>query len=260
MEKGMLLEAYLKRLRLPAIGRHYQELARQAAQGNLPYEAFLLALVEIEAPQREENAHQKRLRMARFPVLKSLDQFDFTALPSLNKARVLDLAQGSYLDKQENLILMGNSGTGKTHLATALGLLACQQGRKVRFFTAAGLINLLTEAQAGLRLSHLERSLAQMDLLIIDEIGYVPFSEKGAQLFFQVAAQSYERQSLIMTTNLDFAQWPHVFGSEQLTGALLDRLTHHAHILTMNGESFCFRESSGYGSSWGALFMGSGAP
>jgi len=243
MEKGMLLEAYLKRLRLPAIGRHYQELARQAAQGNLPYEAFLLALVEIEAPQREENAHQKRLRMARFPVLKSLDQFDFTALPSLNKARVLDLAQGSYLDKQENLILMGNSGTGKTHLATALGLLACQQGRKVRFFTAAGLINLLTEAQAGLRLSHLERSLSQMDLLIIDEIGYVPFSEKGAQLFFQVAAQSYERQSLIMTTNLDFAQWPQVFGSEQLTGALLDRLTHHAHILSMNGESFRFRES-----------------
>ena len=243
MEKSMLLEAYLKRLRLPAIGRHYQELARQAAQGNLPYEAFLLALVEIEAQQREENAHQKRLRMARFPVIKSLDQFDFTTLPSLNKALVLDLAQGGYLDKRENLILMGNSGTGKTHLSTALGLIACQQGRKVRFFTAAGLINLLTEAQAGLRLSYLERSLAQMDVLIIDEIGYVPFSEKGAQLFFQVVAQSYERQSLIMTTNLDFSQWPQVFGSEQLTGALLDRLTHHAHILTMNGESFRFRES-----------------
>ena len=243
MEKSMLLEAYLKRLRLPAIGRHYQELARQAAQGNLPYEAFLLALVEMEAQQREENAHQKRLRMARFPVIKSLDQFDFTAVPSLNKALVLDLAQGGYLDKRENLILMGNSGTGKTHLATALGLIACQQGRKVRFFTAAGLINQLTEAQASLRLSYLERTLAQMDLLIIDEIGYVPSSEKGAQLFFQVAAQSYERQSLIMTTNLDFSQWPQVFGSEQLTGALLDRLTHHAHILTMNGESFRFRES-----------------
>ena len=245
MEKSMLLEAYLKRLRLPAIGRHYQELARQAAQGNLPYEAFLLALVEMEAQQREENAHQKRLRMARFPVIKSLDQFDFTTLPSLNKALVLDLAQGGYLDKRENLILMGNSGTGKTHLATALGLIACQQGRKVRFFTAAGLINQLTEAQASLRLSYLERGLAQMDVLIIDEIGYVPFSEKGAQLFFQVVAQSYERQSLILTTNLDFSQWPQVFGSEQLTGALLDRLTHHAHILTMNGESFRFRESMG---------------
>jgi DNA replication protein DnaC len=138
---------------------------------------------------------------------------------------------------------MGSSGTGKTHLATALGFMACQQGKKVWFLTAAGLINQLAEAQAGLWLSHLDRSLSQMDLLIIGEVVYVPFSEKGSQLFFQVAAQSYEWQTLINTTNLEFSQWPQVFGSEQLTGALLDRLTHHAHILAMNGESFRFRES-----------------
>jgi len=128
MEKSLLLEAYLKQLRLPAVGRHYQEVARQAVQGNFSYEAFLLALVELEAQQREENAHQKRLRLAKFPVVKTLDQLDFTCVPSLNKAKVLSLAQGEYLDRHENLILMGNSGTGKTHLGTALGFMACQQG------------------------------------------------------------------------------------------------------------------------------------
>jgi DNA replication protein DnaC len=156
---------------------------------------------------------------------------------------VLHLAQGEYIGKKENLLLMGNSGTGKTHLATALGLTACQQAKNVRFFTAAGLINQLSEAQAGLRLSQVQRALTRLDLLIIDEIGYVPFSEKGAELFFQVVADSYERQSIIMTTNLDFSKWPEVFRSEQLTGALLDRLTHHAHILTMNGESYRFKQS-----------------
>jgi DNA replication protein DnaC len=243
MEHQMLLQAYLKRLKLPAMLSHYQEMARQAAQGSQTYEGYLLALSELETHQREENAYKRRVSQARFPLLKTLDRFDFSAIPALSKAAVLHLAQGEYIGKKENLLLMGNSGTGKTHLATALGLTACQQGKNVRFFTAAGLINQLTEAQAGLRLSQVQRQLAKLDLLIIDEIGYVPFSERGAELFFQVVAESYERQSIIMTTNLDFSKWPQVFHSEQLTGALLDRLTHHAHILTMNGESYRFKQS-----------------
>ena len=243
MEHQMLLEAYLKRLKLPAMLNHYQEMARQAEQGSQTFEGYLLALSELETHQREENAYKRRVSQARFPLLKTLDRFDFSAIPTLNKAAVLHLAQGEYIGKKENLLLMGNSGTGKTHLATALGLSACEQGKNVRFFTAAGLINQLTEAQAGLRLSQVQRALAKLDLLIIDEIGYVPFSERGAELFFQVVTDSYERQSIIMTTNLDFSKWPQVFHSEQLTGALLDRLTHHAHILTMNGESYRFKQS-----------------
>jgi DNA replication protein DnaC len=243
MEHQILLEAYLKRLKLPAMFTHYQEMARQAEQGNQTYEGYLLVLAELESQQRDENAFKRRVNQARFPLFKTLDQFDFSAIPALNKPKVLNLVQGDYIGKKENLILMGNSGTGKTHLASALGLIACQLGKNVRFLTAAGLINQLTEAQAGLRLSHVQRVLAKLDLLIIDEIGYVPFSEKGAQLFFQVVTDSYERQSIIMTTNLEFSKWPQVFHSEQLTGALLDRLTHHAHILTMNGESYRFKQS-----------------
>jgi len=243
MKGKMLLEALLKRLKLPAVLRFYQELARQAVEANQTYEGYLLALVEAEVQQRDENAHKKRIKTARFPVLKTLDQFDFSAVATLNKAKVLGLAQGDYIERKENLILMGNSGTGKTHLAVALGICACQSGKNVRFYTAAGLINQLMEYQAALRLSQLERSLSRMDLLIIDEVGYVPFSEKGAQLFFQLVAASYERQSLIMTTNLEFSKWPEVFGSEQLTGALLDRLTHHCEILYMNAESYRFKES-----------------
>lgn len=239
----VLLEHHLKALKLPTVLRDYVPVAAACSLDKADYATYLLRLTERELLDRERRAADRRLQAARLPVVKTLDTFDFTSQPSVNEALVRELMRGHYIADHENVLIVGNSGTGKTHLATALGLIACQQGRKVRFFTAAGLINQLTEAQASLRLSYLERSLAQMDLLIIDEIGYVPFSEKGAQLFFQVAAQSYERQSLIMTTNLDFSQWPQVFGSEQLTGALLDRLTHHAHILTMNGESFRFRES-----------------
>jgi len=243
MEQHILLESYLKRLKLPSMLNHYQETARQARQDNQAYEGYLSALVEMEVILRDENSCKRRIAAARFPLAKTLDQFDFSALPALNKATVLNLARGEYIDQKENLIFMGNSGTGKTHLATAMGLRACQQGRKVRFFTAAGLVNHLVEAQGALRLSGFQRTLANLDLIIIDEIGYVPFSESGARLFFQAAAESYERRSILMTTNLDFSKWPQVFHCEQLTGAMLDRLTHHAHIVTMNGDSYRFKHT-----------------
>jgi DNA replication protein DnaC len=224
MEHQMLLEAYLKRLKLPAMLTHYQEMARQAEQGNQTFEGYLLALSELETQQRDENAFKRRVSHARFPLAKTLDQFDFSAIPSLSKAKVLNLAQGEYIRKKENLLLMGNSGTGKTHLATALGLTACQQGKNVRFLTAAGLINQLTEAQAGLRLSHIQRVLAKLDLLIIDEIGYVPFSERGAELFFQVVADSYVQATLGATDPPHYKQYLRYDKDNRYTGVLSARL------------------------------------
>jgi DNA replication protein DnaC len=172
-----------------------------------------------------------------------LDSFDFTALPSLNKALVIELTRGNFVDRRENVILIGSYGTGKTHLATALGIAACYQGKRVRFYTAAGLINELLEAHAQLRISRLESALAKCDLIILDELGFVPFSKEGAEALFTFCSSRYERGSLVITTNLDFARWKEIFGDEALTGALLDRLTHRCHILEMNGDSYRFKES-----------------
>lgn len=241
--QALLLEAQLKKLRLPTFQKHYPELSRQAEKGNFTYEQFLLALVEQEVATREENTRKQRIRQARFPSPKLLEQFDFTALPALNKPLVLKLAQGDYLEKRENIVLLGNSGTGKTHLAIALGLEACKQGKRVLFFTAAELINALSEAQAQYRLSRLEHRLDSQDLLIIDELGYLPLEEKGAKLLFSVFAQRYERGSLMVTSNLPFEKWDTVFQDAALSAALLDRLTHHCHILEMNGESYRFKKS-----------------
>jgi DNA replication protein DnaC len=172
-----------------------------------------------------------------------LDSFDFSALPSLNKALVIELSRGSFVDRRENVIFIGSYGTGKTHLATALGVAACQQGKRARFYTAAGLINELLEAHAQLRISRLEAALAKCDLIILDELGFVPFSKEGAEALFTFCSSRYERGSLVITTNLDFARWKEVFGDEALTGALLDRLTHRCHIIEMNGDSYRFKES-----------------
>lgn len=243
MEADLLLRTYLRRLRLPTVATNYRRFAQEAAQTNQPYERYLLALTEAEVLHREANAERKRISQARFPALKTLDSFQFAALPSLNKQGILELAQGHYIQAKENIVFVGPTGTGKTHVAIALGIAACRQGKRVRFATAAGLINELTEAQAQLRLSKLEAALLRLDLLILDEVGFVPFSKTGAELLFGVLSERYERGSVLVTTNLDFASWTEVFGDPRLTAALLDRLTHRCHIEEFQGDSYRFKES-----------------
>jgi DNA replication protein DnaC len=243
MESDLLLHSYLKRLRLPTIASNFLRFSQEAAKSNQPYERYLLALVEAEVQHREANAERKRIGQARFPTLKTLDAFDFAAIPAVNKQAILELTQCHYLEAKENVIFLGPTGTGKTHCAIALGIAACRQGKRVRFTTAAGLINELVEAQAQLRLSKLEAALLKLDLLILDEVGFVPFSKTGAELLFGVLSERYERRSIIVTSNLDFASWTEIFGDARLTGALLDRLTHQAHILEFQGDSYRFKES-----------------
>ncbi len=242
-EVSVLLSHHLKALRLPVFLREYQKVAAQCAKEKRDAARFLLELSELELIEREKRGAERRVREAGFPVYKTLEGFDFMAIPSLNKQLALELARGEYILKRENVLAVGNSGTGKTHLAIALGLAACHEGRKVKFFTAAGLVTALTEARDGKALLRFKKQLARKDLVIVDEFGYVPFSKTGAELLFEFFAERYERGSVMVTTNLPFDQWTEVLGSERLTGALLDRLTHRVHILEMNGESYRFRES-----------------
>jgi len=186
---------------------------------------------------------ERRIKQARFPTVKSLDSFDFLAIPTLNKPLVLELARCEYVDRRENILAAGNSGTGKTHVALGLGLAACQKGLTVGFTTASALVHELMEARDERRLLQLQRRLVSLKLLIIDELGFVPLSKTGAELLFEVFSQRYERVSTMVTTNLPFDEWIDVFGSERLTGALLDRLTHHVHILEMNGDSYRLKHS-----------------
>jgi DNA replication protein DnaC len=243
MANDLLLRSYLKRLRLPVVAQNYVRLSSEAAANNQTFPEYLLALVEGEIVQREENTQKLRISKARFPVMKTLDSFEFSVIPSLNKALVLELSRGSYIEKRENIIFMGSYGTGKTHLAISLGISACRQGKRVRFCTAAGLINDLLEAQAQFRLAKLEASLARYEVIVLDELGFVPFTKEGAEALFTFCSGRYERGSLIITTNLDFARWKEIFGDEALTGALLDRLTHRCHIIEMNGDSYRFKEN-----------------
>ena len=239
----ILLEHHLKALKLPTFLREHEKLARQCASDGADHVRYLLRLAELELIERERRTIERRIKEARFPAVKSLDSFDFLALASLNKGLVLELARSEYVLRRENVIAVGNSGTGKTHIALGLGLAACQKGLSVGFTTAAALVHELIEARDEKRLLRLQRQLAGYKLLVIDELGYVPLSQTGAELLFEVFSQRYEHGSTIVTSNLPFDEWTGVFASERLTGALLDRLTHHVHILEMNGESYRLQQS-----------------
>jgi DNA replication protein DnaC len=227
MESHLLLENYLKRLRLPTIARSYAKMADDAAKANLSFDRYLLALVEQEVITREENAFALRLKRAGFPVIKSFEGFDFTAPIGLEKQRVLQLAETHWVDALENVILVGDPGVGKSHCAIALGVEACRQGKRVRFFNAEVLANTIQEAKAQMMYGKLATQLARADLVVIDELGYVPLSRQGAQTLFQFFSERHERRSVLITSNLEFGEWTEIFGDERMTAALLDRLTHN---------------------------------
>ena len=239
----LLLAHHLKTLKLPTVLREYDKVAQQCAAEGLDHVQFLARLMELELIDRERRMIERRIKAAKFPAVKSLDSFDFKAIPSLNKMQVLELARCEWIERRENVIALGPSGTGKTHVALGLGLAACQKGLAVGFTTAAALVHELMEARDERRLLRLQKQLVSHKLLIIDELGFVPLSKTGAELPFELTSQRYERGATLITSNLPFDEWTETFGSERLTGALLDRLTHHVSILEMNGDSYRLGQS-----------------
>lgn len=239
----VLLKHHLKALRLPTILSECDKVAARCATENVDHLGFLLQLCELELVDRERRAAERRLKAARFPTQKTLEDFDFSAQTSLNKVLVGELMRGAFLDQRESVILLGNPGTGKTHLATALAMEACRRGKKVRFWRVIELVTHLMEAREERNLLRIKSQLAKLDLLVLDELGYVPTSKVGAELLFDVISTAYERTSIIVTTNLPFEQWTEVLGSERLVGATLDRLTHRCHILEATGESYRLKDA-----------------
>ncbi len=239
----ILLAHYLKTLKLPTFQREYQKLARLCATEGVDHVGYLFRLSEREMIERDRRKVERRIKAAKFPVVKSLDSFDFAAIPKLNKMQVLELARWEWIERRENVIALGPSGTGKTHVALGLGLAACQKGMSVGFTTAAALVSEMMEARDERRLLRFQKQMAAYQLLIIDELGFVPLSKTGAELLFELISQRYERGATLITSNLPFDEWTETLGSERLTGALLDRITHHVNILEMNGDSYRLAQS-----------------
>jgi DNA replication protein DnaC len=237
-----VISEYLKALKLPAFATEYRGLVRQARDGGWDYEDFLRELLEVELRSREERTANRRLKEARFPDIKTLDRLDWDALNGISKQKIMELATCEFMTKASDVIIAGPVGTGKTHVATGIGVEAARRRFRVAFFRAADLVRTLTEARDERTLTLLHRRLRRADLLILDELGFVPFERAGGELLFDLISERHEIRSTMITTNLSFGEWVEVFGDEKLTTALLDRLGHHAHVLTTRGGSYRTRK------------------
>jgi len=233
----------LKELRLPSVAGQWRRLSEQARRKRMPHASYLAELVRQEVIDREERRIKRRIGEARLPVLKTLDTFDFDAGHGLSRDDVLELFECRFVPEHSNVVLVGGVGTGKTHLAIALGLSCCQRSYRVRFTTAAELTNYLVEAKCDGRLSRALDRMARFDVVILDELGYVPFDKQGADLLFSFIAKVYERRSLIVTTNLAFSRWSEVFLDATAAAAVIDRIVHHATVLQTSGESYRLRDA-----------------
>ena len=237
------LQTNLKALNLPCMARNLEGAVRQAREVGIGYDEFLLNLTVAELETRAENRLNRRIRESKFPLLKPLETFDLSAVPDLDIRLLRELAGAGYIQEHRNVIFLGRSGTGKTHMATALGIEACKNNFRTRFTTCYGLVNELLEARQEKTLQRLLQKYARYDLLVLDELGYIPFSKEGGELLFQVLAERHEKGSVMITTNLGFADWTQVFGDPVMTAALLDRLTHKAHIVNCTWESYRLKQS-----------------
>ena len=245
MTVGSMIElrANLKELKLSTMARNLEASFRQARESGIDYEEFLVALTTAELLARSENRLARRMREAKFPLLKPMETFDLEAVPELDIRVFRNLCGCDYIREKRNVIFLGRSGTGKTHMATALGIEACRNNYRTRFITCYGLVNELIEAREERVLQRILKRYARYDLLILDELGYIPFSKEGSELLFQVLAERHEKGSVMITTNLGFADWTQVFGDPIMTAALLDRLTHKAHIINCTWESYRLKQS-----------------